>query len=75
MPLPVIRQISLGQPLQWLSRGARDMFRGGWLSLAHGLVLAAFGGVLLLVAGDRFWLLAGAFSGFLVVAAVLATSL
>ena len=51
------------------------MFRGGWLSLAHGLVLAAFGGLLLWIAGDRFWLLAGAFSGFLVVAPVLATSL
>ena len=75
MHLPVIREISLGQPLQWLLRGARDMARGGWLSLAHGLVLAAFGGLLLGLAGDRFWLLAGAFSGFLVVAPVLATGL
>ena len=75
LPLPVIRDISLAQPLQWLLRGARDMLRGGWLSLAHGLVLAAFGGLLVLLARDRFWLLAGAFSGFLVVAPVLATSL
>ena len=75
MALPVIRTISLVQPLHWLMRGARDMLRGGWLSLAHGLVLAAFGGLLVLIAHDRFWLLAGAFSGFLVVAPVLATSL
>ena len=75
MRLPVIREISLGQPWQWLLGGARDMLRGGWLSLAHGLVLATFGGLLLALAGDRFWLLAGAFSGFLVVAPVLATSL
>ena len=75
LPLPIIREVSLAQPLQWLSRGARDMVRGGWLSLAHGLVLAAFGALLLWMAGDRFWLLAGAFSGFLVVAPVLATSL
>lgn len=75
LPLPVIRGISLAQPLHWLLRGARDMLRGGWLSLLHGLVLAAFGGLLMLLARDRFWLLAGAFSGFLVVAPVLATSL
>jgi uncharacterized membrane protein len=43
--------------------------------LPQGLALAAFGWVLTLWAHDRFWLLAGAFSGFLVVAPVLATSL
>ncbi len=73
--LPVIRAIGLTQPLHWLIRGGHDMRRGGWLSLAHGLVPAAFGALLLLFARDRFWLLAGAFSGFLVVAPVLATSL
>ncbi|MBT9476616.1 DUF2189 domain-containing protein [Polaromonas sp.] len=73
--LPVIRTIGLAQPLQWLARGAQDTLRGGWLSLAHGAVLAAIGGLLMLLARDRFWLLAGAFSGFLVVAPVLATSL
>jgi uncharacterized membrane protein len=41
----------------------------------HGLVLAAIGALLVLLARERFWLLAGAFSGFLVVAPVLATSL
>ena len=56
-------------------RGAQDMRRGGWLSLAHGVLPAVFGGLLVLLAGDHFWLLAGAFSGFLVVAPVLATSL
>jgi uncharacterized membrane protein len=75
LALPVIRSISLIQPLNWLVRGAQDMRRGGWLSLLHGLVPAAFGGLLVLLAGDHFWLLAGAFSGFLVVAPVLATSL
>jgi len=75
LALPVIRSIVLGQPLKWLVRGARDMQRGGWLSLLHGLVPAVFGGLLVLLAHDRFWLLAGAFSGFLVVAPVLATSL
>ncbi len=73
--LPVIRSIALAQPLKWLARGAQDMRRGGWLSLAHGLVFAVLGGLMLLLVGDRFWLLAGAFSGFLVVAPVLATGL
>ena len=73
--LPRIRSISLGQPLQWLALGWRDVAHCGWLSFAHGLALALFGGALLAVAHHRFWLLAGAFSGFLVVAPVLATSL
>ncbi len=73
--LPAIRGITLDQPLKWLVRGAQDMRRGGWLSVLHGLLPAAFGGLLMLLARDRFWLLAGAFSGFLVVAPVLATSL
>ncbi|NMM10786.1 MAG: DUF2189 domain-containing protein [Polaromonas sp.] len=75
LPLPIIRKIGLVQPLHWLVRGAQDLLRGGWLSLLHGVVLAAFGGLLGLLAYDRFWLLAGAFSGFLVVAPLLATSL
>jgi uncharacterized membrane protein len=72
---PRIRSITLLQPLQWLALAWRDMARCGWISFAHGLVLALLGGVLLVVAHDRFWLLAGAFSGFLVIAPVLATSL
>lgn len=75
LALPVIRTIGLTQPLWWLALGARDMRRGGWLSLLHGLAPAAFGALLVLLARDRFWLLAGAFSGFLVLAPVLATSL
>jgi uncharacterized membrane protein len=70
-----IRTVDLLAPLHWLALGWRDMTRASWLSLLHGIVLAAFGLVLLLVAHEKFWLLAGAFSGFLVVAPVLATSL
>ncbi|MGV8804889.1 MAG: DUF2189 domain-containing protein [Polaromonas sp.] len=75
LALPVIRSIVLTQPLSWLARGAQDMLRGGWLSVLHGLLPAVFGAFLVFVLHDRFWLLAGAFSGFLVVAPVLATSL
>jgi uncharacterized membrane protein len=61
--------------LTWLTRGWHDLLRCGWVSIAHGAAVAAFGAALLLLAGDRFWLLAGALSGFLVVAPVLATGL
>ena len=73
--LPRMRIITLLQPLQWLALAWRDMTRCGWISFAHGLVLALLGWMILLLAHDRFWLLAGAFSGFLVIAPVLATSL
>ncbi|MCB1587287.1 MAG: hypothetical protein KDI56_00125, partial [Xanthomonadales bacterium] len=67
--------VPLSAPLQWLALGWRDLLRCGCLSLAHGAALAAFGLALTAVAYSHFWLLAGAFSGFLVVAPVLATSL
>jgi uncharacterized membrane protein len=72
---PSIRSITLLQPLHWLALAWRDMARCGWVSFAHGLVMALLGWAILLLAHDKFWLLAGAFSGFLVVAPVLATSL
>ena len=51
------------------------MVRIGWVSFAHGLALALFGAAIVAVAHQKFWLLAGALSGFLVIAPVLATSL
>ena len=53
----------------------RDLVQLRWISLAHGLVLALGGAVIALVTYDRFWLLAGAMSGFLFIAPVLAASL
>jgi uncharacterized membrane protein len=70
-----VRTVSNTQALRWLALGWRDMRRCMGVSLAHGLALALFGALLLTVAHQRFWLLAGAFSGFLVMAPVLATSL
>lgn len=74
-PLPTVRSIGVDRPLVWLVLAWRDMARAGWISFAHGLVLALGGAAIVAVAHNRFWLLAGALSGFLVVAPVLATSL
>lgn len=74
-PLPEVREVALAHLLQWLQRGWADTLEGGWLSFAHGLAVALVGAAMVFLAGERFWLLAGAFSGFLVVAPVLATSL
>lgn len=72
---PAVRTVGVFQCFTWLALGWKDLCRAGAASLAHGLVLAAFGAALWWVAYQRFWFLAGAFSGFLVIAPVLATSL
>ncbi|MFN3436352.1 MAG: DUF2189 domain-containing protein [Acidovorax sp.] len=72
--LPAVRTIGFLQPLHWLKLGWRDMRCAGWISVVHGLALALLGAAIMAVAHHRFWLLAGALSGFLVVAPVLATS-
>ncbi len=74
-PLPVVRTVAPLQPLAWLAAGWRDLRQNLAIGVAHGLALAGFGGVLLGVAHERFWLLAGALSGFLLVAPVLAVGL
>lgn len=73
--LPAVLPVQSHQVLSWLYRGWMDMGHSPWLSLIHGLVLAWCGAFITWVAHDRFWLLAGALSGFLVLAPVLATSL
>jgi uncharacterized membrane protein len=70
-----IRPVPPLQPLRWLARGWADLMRRPLPGLAHGAAAAAFGGLLLALARDRFWLLAGSFSGFLIVAPLVATGL
>lgn len=67
--------IDARRPFVWLLRGWRDTRQLGMVSYAHGMAMAGFAALLLLLGGNRFWFLAGAFSGFLVVAPILATSL
>lgn len=58
------------EPLNWLRLGWADLWARPLPSLLHGLAATLFGWALLLVAHDRFWWLAGAFSGFLLVAPI-----
>ena len=67
--------LTTSHPLRWLARGARDLSRSPWPGLSHGLTLALFGAFVFGLLHERFWALAGAFSGFLLVAPVLATGL
>lgn len=59
----------------WLVRGWHDFMEVPQVGLAHGAVMAIFGGLMLWLAWDRFWVLAGAFSGFLLVGPLLSTGL
>lgn len=70
-----IRRIGPGQPLRWLARGWTDLWRAPLPGLLHGLVVVLFGATLVLFARAHFWLLASAFSGFLLVAPLAATGL
>ena len=67
--------VTLASPTHWLALGWSDLQRNPLPGLFHGFLLTAFGALLLWAAGDKFWLLAGAFSGFLIVAPILATGL
>jgi len=73
-PAPV-RSVPVLRPLRWLALGWRDFLRAPGASLVHG-VLVALGGWIILGITLRFWyLLPGAFSGFLLVGPILATGL
>lgn len=67
--------VTLASPFSWLARGWADLRRNPVPGLLHGLAFSLFGILLYRLVGDRFWLLAGAFSGLLIVAPVLATGL
>jgi uncharacterized membrane protein len=74
-PRPQARTVALLQPFSWLKRGWADLLRCPLPGLAHGLATTLFGALLVALARDRFWLLAGAFSGFMLVAPIVATGL
>lgn len=86
MPIPVtpdaqaepylpVRHVGASAPFGWLGQGWSDFTRAPLPGLLHGIVVALGGWAILLI-GTRHWsLLAGAFSGFVLVAPILATGL
>jgi uncharacterized membrane protein len=66
---------SMWRALHWLKLGWRDLMRNPAPGLWHGAAFVLFGWLLLALAHDRFWLLAGAYSGFLIVGPVVVTGL
>ncbi|WP_322317645.1 DUF2189 domain-containing protein [Hydrogenophaga sp.] len=67
--------VDMISPVRWVERGWEDLRANPIPGLAHGALVTAFGWLLMWAAREKFWLLAGAFSGFLIVAPVLATGL
>lgn len=70
-----VRKVHSLRTFVWLARGWSDFMAAPNVGLLHGVVTGAFGGLMLLLAWDRFWVLAGALSGFLMVAPIVATGL
>ncbi|MEK8033727.1 DUF2189 domain-containing protein [Ideonella sp. DXS29W] len=70
-----VRRIPALRPLGWLARGWQDLIARPLPGLLHGVALAGFGALLIWYARHQFWWLAGAISGFLLVAPALATGL
>lgn len=70
-----VRDVGFTNPLRWLAAGWRDFMACPIPGLLHGAVVAVAGSLMFWTARQYFWLLAGAFSGFLLVAPVLATGL
>ncbi len=66
--LAEVALVDIARPFAWLWRGWRDFLRVPLPAAAHGLALALGALVILAVGAGRYWLLAGAFSGFVLVA-------
>lgn len=73
-PLPV-RRVAPLRALHWLVLGWRDLVRAPAASLLHGVLAAGFGWIAILAGAYAWWLLPGAFSGFLLVGPILCTGL
>ncbi len=70
-----VRTLAPTQPLTWLVRGWRDFARAPGASLVHGALFLAAAAAIVAIGRGRAYLLAGAFSGFLLVAPMLVAGL
>ncbi len=78
-PLPApplaFRTVPAGRPWRWIVAGLEDLLTAPWPSLAHGVAMVVGGFAFVAIGWQAIALLAGAFSGFLIVAPMLATGL
>lgn len=74
-PPLAFRQVPFWQPLRWLDLGVRDLLVATGPSLAHGVAMIVGSGLIMLAGWFYLPLLAGAFTGFLLVAPILAAGL
>lgn len=71
----VTRDLTLDHPWKWLRLGWEDFRKAPLIGLLHGVGLTCAGFILLAIAYDKFWILAGASTALLAVAPVAATGL
>lgn len=75
MNAPPAPPIGPGRIAVWLTRAARDLARAPLASLAHGLIFLVVALLVIAIGWRHAWLLAGAFTGFVLPAPALATGL
>lgn len=73
--LTPVRQVALTQPFGWLSRGWRDFTRTWTAGVLHGLLVCVGAWIIFLITLRYWYLLPGAFSGFLLIGPIVATGL
>lgn len=75
-PVPVeIRHVSATAPFRWLTSAWDDLKLIGRAGLAHGLLIAVLGAVLLMLGSTHFYFTAAAITGYLLVGPVMTTGL
>jgi uncharacterized membrane protein len=70
-----IRHVSMRQPFVWLSRGWEDVKQIGTPGLAHGVLIAVLGAVLLMLGSTHLYLTAAAVTGYLLVGPIMTTGI
>lgn len=70
-----VNRLSADRPLRWVALGWRDLWRAPLQSIGHGVAFVLAGAAVAAIGWGRHDLLAGAFSGFLLVAPMLSAGL
>jgi uncharacterized membrane protein len=70
-----IRRVAARQSVEWVRRGWEDFRAIKAASIAHGALITALGGVLLMLGSSHAYLVAAAISGYLLVGPIMTTGL